>query len=208
MMTAREAWQAEFDRAGIPRLVRERDVANPPRHATVADGDRSADLARDSMRRRPLYLALRDGPATRLQGYAPDLAAATAAADRWLSGERPGPIAAAWPFLGSVALAEARERGDRGETRWLWLYGNHVADPVADRLAPFVELAFHVPELRALEPSTSHFHLHVGRNGPVVEPVGTSGRFRVHTRDGRTHDETDAAGALRIVLDSLPDPTT
>ncbi|GAA0450469.1 hypothetical protein Aca07nite_54610 [Actinoplanes capillaceus] len=202
MTEAREVWQAEFDRAGIPRRVRVRDTdAVPRRRATVVDGARSADLGLE-FRDRPFYLVLRDGWTTCLQGFPPDAAAAAAAADRWLGGERPGPVAAAWPFLGSVALAEARERGDRGESRWLWLYENHCSDPIGDRLAPFVALAFHEPRLRALPPLTSHFTLHFGRDSPLVTPVAP-GRFRVRTRDGRAHDETDAAGALEIMLADL-----
>ncbi|MBW6435679.1 hypothetical protein KZ829_18210 [Actinoplanes hulinensis] len=202
MMAAREVWQAEFDRAGIPRRVRERDTdAVPRRRATVADGARSADLGLE-FRDHPFYLALRDGRMTCLQGLPPDAAAAAAAADRWLSGERPGPVAAAWPFLGSVALAEARERGDRGESRWLWLYENHCADPIAGRLAPFVGLAFHEPQLRAMQPWTSHFTLHFGGDSPLVTPAAP-GRFLVRTSDGRVHDETDAAGALEIMLADL-----
>jgi len=33
----------------------------------------------------------------------------------------------------------------------------------------------------------------------------TPGRYVVHTSDGRVHDETDATGALRLVLAELPD---
>jgi hypothetical protein len=38
---------------------------------------------------------------------------------------------------------------------------------------------------------------------PIVEPATAPGRFVVRTRDGRVFDETDAAGALRIVLSEL-----
>jgi hypothetical protein len=109
--------------------------------------------------KRQFHLALRAGRSTLLQGYAADLATAAGAARLWLSGARPGEAAAAWPFLGSAALAEARERGDHRESRWLWLHENHCADPVATRLQAFVALAFHEPRLRVLRPYTSHWTL-------------------------------------------------
>jgi hypothetical protein len=73
----------------------------------------------------------------RLFGYAapahadPELwgeAARADAAQTWLSGAQPAAVVAGWPFLGSVALAEARERGDYREASWLHLYENHRAD--------------------------------------------------------------------------------
>ncbi|GAB7052105.1 hypothetical protein [Catenuloplanes indicus] len=39
------------------------------------------------------------------------------------------------------------------------------------------------------------------RRAPIPHAAG---RFVVHTPDRRVHDETDAAGALRIVLAGLP----
>ncbi|SNT62962.1 hypothetical protein SAMN05421812_114237 [Asanoa hainanensis] len=201
-----QAWQAELDRLRTPSWVRPRIVDNP-RSATVERGDRRADLLL-SPRRRQFYLALRAGQPTALQGFAPDLTTTAGAARQWVSGERPGQVAAAWPWLGSVALAEARERGDRRAARWLWLHENHCADQVATRLGGFVALAFHEPRLRALYPYTSHWNLSFSttsqwpftRDHPVVAPGADAGRYVVGTRDGRVHDETDAAGALRLVL--------
>jgi hypothetical protein len=205
------AGQDEFDRRGAGVRVRAREGESSRRAATVGDGGRHADL-RLSVRERRFYLALRGGRTTLLQGYAGDLPMTAGAAWRWLSGEPAGRVAAAWPFLGSVALAEARERGDRREASWLWLYENHCGDAVAARLASFLALAFREPRLRALRPYTSHWALSFSRTPqwpfsrdcPVVEPAVTSGRYVVHARDGRIFDETDAAGALRIVLAELP----
>jgi hypothetical protein len=124
-------------------------------------------------------LALRTGRTTLLQGYASDPATATSAARLWLSGH--GRVAAAWPFLGSVALAEARARGDRREASWLWLYEDHCANPVAIRLSAFLALAFHEPRLRVLRPYTSHWtlcfsstsHWPFSRDLPTVAPADT-----------------------------------
>lgn len=208
----RHAWQAEFDRLGMPLGTHPREGGNPYRTATVENGELQAYLLLNPWRRQ-FYLALRAGQSTLLQGYAADLATAAAAAQLWVSGTRPGLVAAAWPFLGSVALAQARERGDHRESSWLWLYENHCAEPVATRLRAFVSLAFHEPRLRALRPYTSHWTLCLSttpdwpfsRDHPAVDPAPTADRYVVRTRDGRIGDETDAAGALRLVLSELPD---
>lgn len=202
------AWQAEFDRLGVP-LRAGPGASGSPRSATVVHGDRRADLLLD-LWERPHYLSLRDGIATSLQGFAGDLAVAARVTRVWMSGARPGAVAAAWPFLGSVALAAARERGDQRESRWLWLYENHCGDPIATRLRAFVALAFHEPGLRELYPFTSHWALCFSattewpftQDQAVVVPAAVADRFRVRTPDRRLHDETDAAGALRLVLAS------
>ena len=81
----------------------------------------------------------------------------------------------------------------------------------AERLHAFVSLAFHEPRVRALWLHTSHFLLtfstgpgwpHTG-DLPVVDPVGTTGQYVVRTRDRQIHPETDAAGALRLLLAAL-----
>ncbi|MCM0675230.1 DUF6193 family natural product biosynthesis protein [Micromonospora phytophila] len=208
----RRAWQAEFDRIGLPLGPCTRQSVSPHRVATVEHGELRADLLLSPWERK-FYLALRAGRSTLLQGHATDLAAAAGAARLWLSGARPGQVAAVWPFLGSVALAEARERGDRRESSWLWLYENHCADPVGTRLRSFLAVAFHEPRLRALRPYTSHWTLCFSREPewpfcrdlPMVDPAETPDRYVVRTRDGRVHDETDAARALRLVLAELPD---
>jgi hypothetical protein len=205
------AWQVEFDRRAAPFQVRAQDPANP-RTATVDNGERNAYLILSPWERRFL-LGLRTERSVMLGGDAPDLAAAAGAAQAWLSGARPVVVAEAWPFLGSVALAAARERGDHRESAWLRLYENHRADPVATRLHPFVALAFHEPRLRRLRPYTSHWTLHFSTAPagpftgpcPAVAPTETPGRYLVHTVDGRLHDETDAAGTFRLVLADLPD---
>jgi hypothetical protein len=205
------AWQDEFDRLGLPLVAHARDVANPHRSATVANGDRTADLLL-GMRGRSFYLVLRRQLNTSLQGFAPSLTAAAHAAQLWLSGPRPGEVAAEWPFLGSVTLAEARERGDRRAATWLWMYENHCADPIAVRLSSFVSLAFHEPRVRVLWPQTSHFVLHLSatpgwpRTGdtPVIDPVGETGRYLVRTHTGEVHPDVDAARVLRLVLAALP----
>jgi hypothetical protein len=209
---ASRAWQAEFDRQGVQVRARQRESVNPHRTATVENGELHADLLLSPWKRQ-FRLALRTGRTTLLQGFAPDLATAADAARLWLSRTRPGQVAAAWPFLGSVALAEARERGDARESNWLRLYENHCADRVATRLSAFVALAFHQPQLRVLRPYTSHWTLCFSRTPrwpytrehPTVTPVEAPGRYLVRTRDGRTYDETDAAGALALVLAELPD---
>ncbi|GIJ50547.1 hypothetical protein Val02_74330 [Virgisporangium aliadipatigenens] len=208
---ARRAWQAEFDRQAAPLRAHQREGSNPHRTATVENGELHADLLLSPWKRQ-FYLALRAGRTTLLQGYAPDLATAAEAARLWLSRARPGQVAAAWSFLGSVALAEARERGDHRESKWLWLYENHCADRVAARLSAFVALAFHEPRLRALRPYTSHWTLcfsstpqwPFSREHPTVTPVEAPDRYLVRTPDGRTHDETDAPGALGLVMAELP----
>jgi hypothetical protein len=209
---ARRAWQAEFDRQAVPLRARQREGSNPHRTARVENGELHADLLLSPWKQQ-FHLALRAGHTTLVQGYAPDLAAAAEAARLWLSGVRPGQVAAAWPFLGSVALAEARERGDHRESSWLWLYENHCADRVATRLSAFVALAFHEPRLRVLRPYTSHWTLcfsstpqwPFSRDCSSVAPVEAPGRYLVRTRDGRTHAETDAVGALGLVVAALPD---
>ncbi|GIG88759.1 DUF6193 family natural product biosynthesis protein [Plantactinospora endophytica] len=206
---ASRAWQAEFDRMALPLRVTTREGGNPHRTTRVESGELRADLLLSPWQRR-FHLALRAGRYTLLQGYAPDLAAAADAARSWLSGTRPGQVAAVWPFLGSVALAEARERGDRRESSWLWLYENHCAQPQGIRLRSFLALAFHEPRLRALHPYTSHWTLCFSRNQhwpysldlPVVAAVATPDRYVVRTRDGRAYD---AAGALRLLLAELPE---
>lgn len=195
----------------MPRRARPQESANPHRTATVDNGELHADLLLSPWQRR-FYLALRTGWSTLLQGYAADLATAAGAARLWLSGARPGQVAAAWPFLGSVALAEARERGDHRESSWLWLYENHCGDPVGTRLQAFLALAFQEPRLHALHPYASHWTLCFSRtpqwpftrDHPTVDPAEAPGRYVVRTRAGRVYDETNAADTLRHVLAELP----
>jgi hypothetical protein len=200
------AWQAEFDRQAMSVRVRPREIGGP-RTATVENGKLHADLTLSPWKR-GFYLALRRSRRTMLQGFASDLAVASGAVWGWLSGARPGAVASAWPFLGSVALAEARERGDRVESAWFWLYENHCDDPVATRLRAFVSLALQKRRLRSLLPYTSHWALSFSAtaewpfsgNYPIVVPAETPDRYVVRTRDGHAHEETDAGGALRLVL--------
>jgi hypothetical protein len=209
------AWQAEFDRQRIPVRVGPKASVNPHRTASVVNGDLHTDLVLSPWTRR-FYLAFRTGRRTLLQGFAADLATSAEAAWLWLSGARPGQVAAAWPFLGSVALAEARERGDHRESSWLRLNENHCADPVATRLKAFVALAFHEPRLRALRPYTSHWTLRFSTTPewpfrgthPTVTPAQSPYRYLVHAGDGRRHGETDAANSLGLVLAELPDSST
>ncbi|KUL28940.1 DUF6193 family natural product biosynthesis protein [Actinoplanes awajinensis] len=120
-------------------------------------------------------------------------------------------MAARWPFLGSVALAEAHERGDRRETMWLHLSENHYADPVLARLHAFSTLASREPRLRALHPRLSVLTLSFRptadrRNGPrlpAVIPTPTPDRFTVRTST-HIHDECTAPTALHLVLTDLP----
>jgi hypothetical protein len=123
------AWQVEFDRLEMPFRVRPKDAANP-RTATVDNGERHAYLILSPWERR-FILGLRARGWVMLGGHAPDLT-----------------TAAGWPFLGSVALATARERGDHRESSWLSLRENHRGGPVAARLLAFVALAFHEPPAR------------------------------------------------------------
>lgn len=208
---ASRAWQAEFNLLGIPVLVRPCEIENWHRAATAGDGERQANLLLNPWKRQ-FRLALRIGRYNRLQGDVVDLAPAAAAAGLWLSGQRGGRVAAAWPFLGSVALAEARERDDRREGGWLWLHENHCATAQAKRLSGFIALAFHEPRLRALRPFTSHWTLcfsdtdgmpSSGRY-PQVIPARVRGRYVVRMRDGALSDAIDPAAALRLVLADLP----
>ncbi|MEU4155176.1 DUF6193 family natural product biosynthesis protein [Actinoplanes sp. NPDC026670] len=204
-----DAWQAEFSRLGSLFRARPKQPANP-RTAAVSNGERNAYLIL-SARERKIILGLCLERSVMVSGYAPDVAVAADAAHEWLSGARPPVVAAAWPFLGSVALAAARERGDHREAKWLHLYENHRDDRIATRLHPFVALAFHEPRLRRLSPYTSLWTLRFSATAtwpftgsyPKVTPVATPGRYVVTTSDGRTHDETDAADTLRLVLAAL-----
>jgi hypothetical protein len=216
---ATRAWQAEFDRLGIP--LRARQELGRRHCSTVGDGCRSVDLAMSHRERQFSLSPHASGGRSQLFGNAPDLAAAAVAARLWLTGARLGEVAAACPFLGSVALAEARERGDEREHTWLLLYENHTADKVAARLAPFVALAFHEPALRALLPYISVWSLGFGSTPqsplagdlPMVTPVEQfppdggptiPGGYVVHNHGRRAH-ETDARGALALVLAALGD---
>ncbi|WP_306210436.1 DUF6193 family natural product biosynthesis protein [Actinoplanes sp. RD1] len=208
---AHDAWQAEFVRRGSLFQARPREPANP-RTATVDNDQRSAYVILSAWERK-FTLGLRTEQRVVLGGHAPDLAIAADAALAWLSGARPPAMATAWSFLGSVALAKARECGDQREASWLHLHENHRADPVAARLQPFVALAFHEPRLRRLRPYTSHGTLRFSTTStwpytgahPAVAPTKTPGRYIVTTGSGRTCDETDAVGALRLVLTEVPD---
>jgi hypothetical protein len=205
-----DAWQAEFDRLGSLLRVLRREEPGAQRTAAVESGGLRADL---TLRFGGVgyHLVLRRERTVLMRGRTADLAAAAGAAQLWLAGERAGEVARVWPFLGSVALAEAQERGDRREAEWLRLHENHCADPVADRLAAFVALAFHEPRLRALRPYLSVWSLGFsstaqwpfGGSFPRVGPGTVAGRYVVRSPDGRIHDETDAAGALRLVLAGL-----
>jgi hypothetical protein len=130
-------------------------------------------------------------------------------------------LVAACPFLGSVALAEAKERGDEREYSWLELYENPTASKVAARLAPFIALAMREPRLRALRPYTSMWTLRFSNTPtwpftgthPDVTPVDQSppaaagglvpDGYVVHHR-ARSR-EVDALGALAFVLAELED---
>jgi hypothetical protein len=211
--SAYRAWQIEFDRRGLPYRVLPGSVEKWYLDAVIEHGNRKADLVLGHDQRR-FRLKLRDDKSGLLYGFAADLATAAGAAGQWLSGARPGEVAAAWPFLGSVALAEARERGDRREARWLSLYENHLQDKRATRLREFVALAFYEPSLRRLWPLGSHWALSFSERGgwpasldhPVVVPALTPAprRYLVQTRDHRLLGESDAAGALRLLLAAMP----
>jgi hypothetical protein len=201
------AWQLEFRRQGLPYEVLPGSVLSWQHEAVTQHGDRGARLFR-GVRRPRLSLSLRREGGGGMTGHAPDVGTSAEAAGRWLSGAGPEQMATAWPFLGSVALARAVERGDQLEARWLSLYENHLDDDRAARVADFIALAYHEPRLRALHPGFSHWILHFRPNDndiPVVEPTSTPGRYRVMARDRRVLAETDAAGALSIVLDALPE---
>ncbi|BEL06214.1 hypothetical protein Q0Z83_044050 [Actinoplanes sichuanensis] len=208
--SATDAWQAEFDRRGAPFRVRSQNPTKP-RTATVDNGERTAYLNL-SPRMRRITLGLRLERTVMLSGHAPDLAVAADAAHAWLAGARPPDVAATRPFLGSVALATARERGDHREAGWLRLYENHREERVETRLQPFVALAFQEPRLRRLHPYTSVWTLRFSTTStwpysgsyPTVTPTTTPGRYVVKTSDGRTADETDAVDALALVLAGIP----
>jgi hypothetical protein len=148
---ARGAWRAEFDRQGATVEVGGPDGPGAHRYASAGDDGRCADL-RLWRRQRRIRLVLSAGATLMLHGFAADVPATVGAARRWLGGARPGEVAAAWPFLGSVALAEARERRDAREAAWLSVYENHTDNPVYAPTWPFVALAYHEPRLRALRP--------------------------------------------------------
>ncbi len=208
---AHDAWQVEFDRHGSLIRAQPRESANP-RTAIAVNGERNAYLVLSPWERK-FILSLRTERAVMLGGHTPDMAIVADAAQAWLSGARPSVVAAAWPFLGSVALASARERGDHREASWLHLYENHREDRVAARLQPFVSLAFQEPRLRRLTPYTSVWTLHFSTTStwpytgahPAVVPTETPGRYIVASSDRRRRDETDAVGALRLVLNAVPD---
>ncbi|WP_144120814.1 DUF6193 family natural product biosynthesis protein [Catellatospora sichuanensis] len=131
-------------------------------------------------------------------------------AARWRGGAYAAEVAAVWPYLGSVRLAEARERGDVVEATWLSLYENHTGDVGRARLHAFVALAFHEPRLRRLRPFTSHWRLVFSRSPtfpwsrdcPSVDPL-ERGRYRVRAADGSELGVADATGSLALVLAAL-----
>jgi Family of unknown function (DUF6193) len=145
-------------------------------------------------------------------GPAPSLSAVVAVTEMWQSGERLRDVAAAWPFFGSVELAEARERGDAAEHRWRRLYEDPW--PVYDlgALRGFIDVAFHTPRLRALVPLTSgHFTVMrfatttgapYGKDGPSVRSLSKD-RYMVCAPDGRKLGVTHAAGSVALVLAEL-----
>jgi hypothetical protein len=221
---ASRAWQAELDRLASPHRVHRPGGGNASRVARVGDDrERWIGLTLSPWERQfSLHLHAGEAPwPAQLEGKAPDLAGAALAAHLWLERVPWGELALACPFLGSVALAEARERGDEREHSWLELSENTRASRVAARLAPFVALAIREPRLRALRPYTTMWTLTFSSSPtgpftgihPEVTPVEHSHRvdFRgsvpdgyvVHHR-GRTR-EVDAPGALAFVLAGLED---
>jgi hypothetical protein len=104
--------QAEFYRQGMPLRVRPRVGVNPHRRTTVENGELHADLLLSPWQRR-FYRALRIGRSTLLRGYPADPATAAGAARLWLSGARPGQVAAARPFLDSVARTDQHHCHER-----------------------------------------------------------------------------------------------
>jgi Family of unknown function (DUF6193) len=217
------AWQAEFDRLGIPLRVHGRGTGVGHRHsAGIGDDDRYVSLVLSPWERQ-IRINLHAGDAhwpSQLEGLPPDLAAAAVAARLWLSRAPYGDLAAACPFFGSVALAEAKERGDEREHSWLELYENPTASKAVARLAPFIALAIHEPRLRALRPYTSMWTLRFSSTpawpftgihpdvSPVEQPRPAVGGpipdgYVVHHRGRRR--EVDAPGALAFVLTELED---
>jgi hypothetical protein len=79
------------------------------RGAVVDGGGRSADALLVTHRRQ-VIMRLNEGERRMAAGYAPDLTSVLPVMHRWQSGARLREVAADWPFLGSVAMAEARER--------------------------------------------------------------------------------------------------
>jgi hypothetical protein len=221
---ASRAWQAELDRLGSPHRVRRSGGGNASNIAQVGDGrEHWAGLTLSPWERQfRLHLHAGEKPwPAQLEGNAPDLAAAAVAAHLWLERVPWGELALACPFLGSVALAEAKERGDEREHSWLELSENPMASKVAARLAPFIALAIREPRLRVLRPYTSVWTLTFSSSPtwpftgthPDVTPVEQSppaaiggpvpDGYVVHHR-GRSR-EVDAPGALAFVLAELED---
>ncbi|MBV1852601.1 DUF6193 family natural product biosynthesis protein [Catellatospora tritici] len=206
------ALHAEFDLIGLTlRAQLDEDPACGGRVASVQDTDRRTKVTL-SARERRFRMSVRSGKVTMASGFAPDLAAVADVARRWHGGARLPELAAAWPFLGSVALAECRERDDALEAAWLSLYENHTQDAVRGRLHSFVALAFHEPSLRRLRPFTSHWTLGFSTAArypwsgahPSVHPL-EPGTYLVRAADGRELGVADAAGSLALVLAALED---
>ncbi|GHJ47955.1 hypothetical protein Cs7R123_52970 [Catellatospora sp. TT07R-123] len=206
------ALDAEFERLGVaPRARPNLEPAQAAeRSVTVGDGERHTKVLL-GWREPRIWVSIRTGRLVWAQGFAPDLAVAADTAARWLGGARAVEVAAVWPYLGSVRLVEARERGDVVEAAWLSLHDNHMDDVVRARLHPFLALAFQEPRLRRLRPFTSHWTLCFSRtvtypwsrDCPSVDPLLEPGTYRVLAADGRELGVADAAGCLALVLAEL-----
>jgi hypothetical protein len=206
------ALQEEFARQGrTHHVVPYAEPPNSHRTARVQIGDRQAEAVLDPWRRQ-FVTELRDETRMVASGATQHLADAAVAMDRWVSGARASQVAAECPFLGSVELAEARERGDKRAANWLLYYEDPHDDPVLRKLRAFVVLAFHESRLRELWPYTSVWSLHFSttpypysRDCPAVTPGPRPDWYVVGTPDHRVHEATDAPDTLRLVLAGLPD---
>jgi hypothetical protein len=201
-----------FEEGGLPyRPCPRPDVVGRWRSALVEDDERSTDVILSSARRQIVMRLLANG-SSMASALIPNLPAVVAITHLWQSGALLRNVATAWPYFGSVELAEARERGDVAEHRWRMLYENPF--PVYDlgALRAFIDVAFRTPRLRALIPLPSGLFTVIKFASTTGEPYGADGPsvrslskdlYLVRGSDGRERGVADAAGSVALVLANL-----
>lgn len=202
--------RAECARAGLPyRPEFMPDVIGRWRGAVADDGERSIDVLLNGCRRRRIDVRLKERGKRMATGYAPDLPTVLPDLHRWQSGSRLREVVADWPFFGSVAMAEARERDDAIEYSWLIIHEDVYPGYGYPEIKDLLDLAFHTPQLRAMMPLLQRHKRMLrlaatpgppyGRDAPAVLAL-SGGSFAVHAADGRELGVTDAAGAIALVM--------
>jgi hypothetical protein len=199
---------AELDRLAVPGPDEIDPVHVTPAYRaaeqrrTLVDGDRSATCYPDQ-RALGYAVEFRSRDERIACAWAPDPAAASAAAEDWVGGVSPRELARAWPFADFVAAGEAFERGDLLEYEWLQA-GAHARYGLRE----VIEAAMREPGLRRWYPAVGIDTLqfwaewHVFRKGPVVTSVG-GGRYKIRGEQGDELGQGDVEYVLRTCLAEL-----